>query len=521
MPKLKKTKSFSVSEESIEVDFKGTICECANLLKSGIKHQTIVLVAHDDIWNEVNVLNLGSDDSDLKSFDNFVKSMNLSLVDLGITKEEKKTDFSLKHEDFMYLSELFPEYNYIEISKLNDFEIKNVGRHGMAHLKESLIYLSSKNLSVNEYIEQSNNSKQKIIKEMKTEKIQELEVCPSNKTDITVEKIEVIQPEIVSDTPAKKPISLQLFEKLTPDRISELKGLNEAQLQIVKDNPVITITDKETYEIAKKTAAILLKASTNIDGSTGIEATATKYLNTFKNMLKTALQPIAKLTRDPYDKQKQIISAWENAELLKKQAEERAKLLKIKQRTDLLFAVPFSFNGTIYSIGNIYVTPSQIESSSDEEFSIIVENGKNVKIALDAEALKNSEKDKQIAELQAKLAALTGLSEMSNTEPENVEEPVKEPSINQAVNKTNQTEVTINKLSYSIPAIENELLNKLDMENLEHLEKPAYIKCRGYYVRGLIDVANSIEFILNDQEPNTLKKSERIANLCAILKQSV
>jgi len=76
-------------------------------------------------------------------------------------------------------------------------------------------------------------------------------------------------------------------------------------------------------------------------------------------------------------------------------------------------------------------------------------------------------------------------------------------------------------VSYNLPAENNKLLNALDLKNAEHLEKPAYIKCREYYVQGLIDVANEIEFILNDTAPNTVLKSKRIANLCAILKQSV
>ena len=77
------------------------------------------------------------------------------------------------------------------------------------------------------------------------------------------------------------------------------------------------------------------------------------------------------------------------------------------------------------------------------------------------------------------------------------------------------------KPAYILPSIENTLLNALDLKNVEHLEKPAYIKCRGFYVQGLIDTAKEIEFILNDNLPNAVKKSERIANLCEILKKSV
>jgi len=589
MPKLSKTKSFSVSNEIIEVDFQGQICEVANLLKSGILNQTIVLVAHNDKWYEINVLNLGGDDSNLQAFKNFVETMKLSLVDLGITTETtKKTSTVLTHDDFLMLSEKYPVADYIQISLLNDYNVKSGGKSSIDTLSDDLKVITRDGITVDRYIFRRENDKLELLKKskiMQTENVQELEVGPDNQTAIPVEKIvvpvnnievheAVVLPEVVVsienggeyikslpktdpvpndsyDLPktAKKPISIQVFETLTPERISELQGLNERQNEIVKQNPVITITDKASYELAKKTAATLLKASTAIDGSAGIEATATKYLNTFKNMLKTALQPIAKLTRDPYDKQKEIISSWENAELLKQQALEREKLQRIKLRTDELFAVPFTFNGSIYSIGTVYCTPSQVETATDEDFLIIVDNGKAIKQALDAEALVQSAKDQRIAELEAKLAKLEMLENMSNTEPEKVSPAT--PSVNnitfrnatgeiepnhkaeydlnntvQSVTdilnpdlKPNEVKKTVLSSTYNLPAQDNILLNRLDLENVEHLEKPAYIKCRGYYVRGLKDVGGLIIDILNNPDV-TIKKSVKLAELAEILTKS-
>ena len=542
MPKLSKTKSFSVSNEIIEVDFQGTISECANLLKSGITNQTIVLVSHADKWHEINVLNLGGDDSNLQAFKNFIETMKLSLVDLGITTEAtKKTTAVLTHDDFMGLSEKFPPHDYIEISSLNDYNVKSGGKASVDELRDWLKLCNRDNISIKQLINNREIEKQKSI--MSTKEVQELEAREDGQTAIPVEGIEVHDAVVVNSEKqqlpaAKKPISIQVFETLTPERISELQGLNESQLAIVKDNPVIQITDKKTHDQAKKTAAILLKASTAIDGSTGIEATATKYLNTFKTMLKNALQPIAKLTRDPYDQQKAIISAWENAELLREQAEQRLKLEKIKKRTDELFSVPFTFNGSIYSIGTVYCTPSQVETATDEDFFVIVNNGKAIKTALDAEALAQSAKDQRIAELEAKLAKLEMLENMSNTDiqPTKVEPtvivqkpmnngPSEVPATNTVVN--NQASVPANNTTskpaatYVLPDTENELLNRLDMKNIQHIENPNYLKCRGYYVQALIDAAGEIEFILNDNTPNAIKKSERISILCAILKKSM
>lgn len=532
MPTLKKTKSFSVSENTIEVNFKGTICECANLLKSGIQNQTIVLVAYSDKWHEINVLDIGGDNSDLTNFKNFIEQMGLSIVDLGIAKEEIKTDYSMKNQDFEDLSALFPDYYYLEISKLNDYEQKSVGRSGIYHLKETLKHLTVKKITVNDYIEKTEKNKLKIIQEMKakTENIEvvDFENVTENVTVSETAEVIVTEPTTTETAaPNKKQISIQVFETLTPERISEIQGLNEAQLKIVKENPVVKITDKETYEAAKKTRAILLKASTSIDGKDGVEQTATRYINTFKTMLKNALLPIAKLTRDPYNEQNEIISAWENAEELKKQTAERERLLKIKQRTDLLFAVPFTFNGTIYSIGNIVVLPSQIEALEDEDFNVLVENGKKVKISIDKEIEAQSQKDAEIEELKRKLAMLEGLANTDTSVAEPVAVAASHPAATstqpvatentKTVNPSNDSAVNMD--TYTLPNPNNTLLNKLDLEHAEHLEKPAYIKCRNYYIRGLNEVGVLLNDILIDTDV-TVKKSVKIAELAKILMDS-
>lgn len=632
MNKLSKPKSFSVSNETLEVNFKGTICECANLLKSGIMNQTIILVGYADKWHEINALDLGADNSDLQSFKQFVEVMKLSLVDLGIISEEIKTDYSLKHEDFMGLEKEFPKHYYYKISKLDEYEKKQGGYSGKFTLRMTLRAIDKQNLSIDEWISSCEKDKETRLnkidmkenlidkfKEAGNEKIvpkrdtlgnsniTELELTEGNQLGIPVKKIEKISeleysrnkqlyelgllfeprensfngfgffvsltsrvedpeedwnilinkitqeksknkvtPAVVaeiihvtentpiSSIPVKKPISLQVFETLTPERISELQGLKERQEDIVKKNPVVKITDKKTYAEAKNTAAILLKASTAIDGKEGIENTATKYLNTFKTMLKNALLPIAKLTRDPYDEQKTIISTWENAEILREQAEKRAKLAKIKARTDELFAVPFTFSGSVYSIGTVYCLPSQIESASDEDFKTIVENGKTIKTALDAQALIESEKDKEIEKLRAQLAALGALNEVSNTEsvatPANTvtETTVSNiPSSNPnsvgpqsgSMNQ-NKSPIVTTPAGYTMPPQENVLLNRLDLEHLEHIEKPAYLKCRSYYVRALNEVGTLMDEIMNNPDV-TIKKSVKITKLSEILKKSV
>lgn len=549
MPKLKKTKSFTVSNETVEVDFKGTICKCANLLKSGIKNQNIILVSYEDVWHEINVLDHGGDDSNLQAFAEFIKTMNLSLVDMGITKTENKTNYELKHSDFLQLSETYPDYSYIEISQLNDHNLKMGLKASMYQITDDLKYLSKNKITIEKHIENqllSINESIKKTKEMENKKIDLQPVNEAAEKTVNAEVIETSdfgkpRPTSGSLPPtgpgAKKLFSLQVFETLQPERISELQGVKENQLKIAKDNPVVKITDKASHELAKKTAATLLSASTSIDGKDGIATTANKYLNTFKSMLKNAFDPIAEITRVPYNEQKTIISEYEHAEEIKKQAAEREKLLKIQNRTNELFAVPFTFNGQIYSIGNVVVVPSQIETASDEEFKVLVSKGIEVKKQLDAEAADQAGKDAEIAALKAKLAKLEALEQMSNTDQgtENVvvnkgqqpgtSIPVKENvpangTVNSTATDSNSTATPPKTTpAYSVPSVENKLLNALDLEHAQHLENTNYIKCRNYYVRGLKDVATELNRILNDTD-KTVKKSDQIISLAKILLES-
>jgi hypothetical protein len=525
MPKLKKTRSFTVSNETVSVDFKGTICECANLLKSGIKNANIILIAYEDVWHEINVLDHGGDDSNLQAFAEFIKTMNLSLVDMGITKTENKTNYELKYSDFLQLSETYPDYSYIEISQLNDHNLKMGLKASMYQITDDLKYLSKNKITIEKHIENQLLSINESIKKTKEMENKKIDLQPVNEA-----AKKTVNAEVIETPPNKKLFSLQVFETLQPERISELQGVKENQLKIAKDNPVVKITDKASHELAKKTAATLLSASTSIDGKEGIATTANKYLNTFKSMLKNAFDPIAEITRVPYNEQKTIISEYEHAEEIKKQAAERAKLLKIQNRTNELFAVPFTFNGQIYSIGNVVVVPSQIETASDEEFKVLVSKGIEVKKQLDAEASEQAGKDAEIAALKAKLAKLEALEQMSNTETaaENITvnktpQPVPSEPVKGNVLATEPIDIaaipTKNTATYSLPSVENKLIKALDLKNAQHLENPNYIKCRNYYIRGLKDVATELNRILNDPD-KTVKKSDQIISLAKILLES-
>lgn len=196
----------------------------------------------------------------------------------------------------------------------------------------------------------------------------------------------------------KRPLSITVIGGLQPEKIQEFKDLKKNQEKIVKANPFIDVKDKESLERARVAASNLLKASTAIDGKQkGLADVTKKAFNTLKKTVDDFLLSASIITRTPYDKQKAAIDTYVNAEELRIAAEHEAELKRVKDRTDTLYAIPMLFNGEVYSIGSVYILPSQINEMSDEEFNKVVEQAKAV-----AETEKSAAQ--KIAELEAELA---------------------------------------------------------------------------------------------------------------------
>ena len=654
MAKLKKrTKSFESSEETILVEIEGLNYEAANLLKSGIKHQKIVLLAVDEIWHEIDVTLLGAEEipleediankktlgSNLQDFKAFVEGFMLKLSDLGITKEKIKTDYELKHENYVELESEFPKFDYIKISILNSYLKESSQTTGMYAIRQILKMLTERNFTIKDYISNCNAQKEEIINNKNSKIIQmksteetptvieknqtvmeetptdlafrkgnriiELTsygVVPSDSAEyfegigftVTISSIEddsdddwnslisrisaaaaaaaagiyplevgednqtaipeVISAEIlpftVTQNPViKKPVSLETISNLSPDRITELQGLKELQNKIVSENPFIKITDSKTLKKAKETEAVLLKASTAIDGTKGILTTFVTHANQFIKMGKDFLNPLAQITREAYDKQKLERVNYENAEAIKIQAAQKAALEKVNNRTSRLFSIPMVFNGEIYSIGSLFVLPSQIEKATDEEFESIVSQGIAIKNSLEAV---ESEKDKRIRDLEQKLAALGMIEKMDNTTeipqssgPEVLEDnspnlPLAPPIDNTPISIPNHVPAPTvqaptsanNAISngrfkpseiFIESASNNKILSNFDLEHLEFISANpmmlGFIKSRGYFIEGTKKTALEIKNILLNPD-QSVKKSVAIAELCEILLNS-
>lgn len=486
MPKLKKTKSFTVSEKTDTVEIEGAIYEIANLEKSRITNPNIILININDVWEEINVLNLGAENSNLKNFINFVSEMNITMSGLGFKIKNPSPNYSLKHQDFMDLQIEFPQFDYISISKLNDNLISKGLKTSKWELRGWLNALIRDKKTIQQFINE--NQKQMALKESIQEVTSEVKLIESNNE-----------------------ISIEVFSSLTPEKIKELQGIKEKQDLILKENPFIKVTDKITLETAKKSRAALLSASTSTEA---IETNATKFLNTFKGMIKTAIYELAKPTRQRHKLQDDEIKSWENAEAIRIAQEEREKLEKIQKRTNELFAIPMTFNGQIYSIGTLYVLPSQIEGLDDEKFLELVNQGKVIAKKIEDDKLAESKKDQEIAELKAKLEALSSANglpaeEIVVNKPEVISPEQKKPA--------EQPEPTPQKkqLAYQVPEPANTVLNAFDMQHAQLLENQAFLKYREGFIKGSISTVNEIIKIIDNGG-----KSKEIRDFAAIINQT-
>lgn len=634
-PKLNKPRGYEVSKETDTVTIHGKDYEIANLRKSGLTMQSVVLIAVDDKWHEIDASSYDGNGSDLQDFIKYVNTYNLTLLDFGITEQKPVVNYNLTHQDYMQLETEFPGYDYYKISKLDKYELANGGKSGNYSIREILRYLTRDNLTVDQYIKQTDEAKQKIINskpENKMAKLPEetrqtaetranqliglgmvfglstdggspeatghgftvsgtsietdseadwnaliIRIMAATGENLVAEAIaEIITPEAeakkepelgagltaeaaaatTNEAPAKKPVSLETISTLPAERITELAGLKLTQEAIVAANPIITITDKTTRDAAAKSVQLLLKASTAIDGKTGILANLVTKTNAFIKMGKDYLTPLAKITRDQHDAQKKILEAWDNSLLLKKQAEDKAKLLKIQERTKRLFDVPFIFNGEIYSVGTHYVMPSDIEKWTDEEFNEAVAKGE--KLVADQKTA-DSAKDDAIRKAAEVLRAFspeaadkilidaglmvptppeTPVAETTETEVKTGPPPTASTlaqnsgtSTPAAANPETKTPTTsgtrfVPSTEYVMPEPNNKVLNTFDVQHLGLIQaepiSPAFIKCRAYFVEGNRQVALEIKSILDGEAVvNNLKKSERIAALVDVVIASV
>jgi len=624
MKPLKRGNTASTHYETVSVD--GAPYKIYNLYTSGLLRKNTILIKIDDSLREITA------PSDLLAFKNRVITEKLSLSDLGVFDAiPEKTDYSIKPKDFQDLSESFPPHTPDEIMELHNYLLADHQKSCVYLLRTELKYMATKNLTVKKRIQESKNFKIEMKNTEKTFDITNPEHAKNRqrriksitdfykftydqesdsfvngtmkvKMDYLQEATEVdwydymvmIGEEIktkgenqpaepdaavsdVAETVAFEELpaepeaetglaTLETVLSIQPDKISDLKNLISKQESIAAANPFVAITDAKTLKLAKKHESALLKAST---GAEKIESDASKLLNSIKSTIKSLVTPAAKITREAHEKQKTERLRWENQEELRIQAERTAQLAKLNQRKTDLFNAGYIFNGELYNIGNLYVTGTQIETSSDEDFLKFITDGQQAK--KDAEAAETEtnkllkekqDLEKQLAEMKTKLAAMNAptpepvipVSDSVISVPEPIETPpAPEPAI-EIVDGLQQTVIqgmeqpkpvepapvapaptapaapVKSNIPYGYepetefkPALPgNKPLEAFDKAHKYFIQDvpltPAFIKVRSYYNLGAYGIAVAINDILTrPADPNGKQKSVMIKELCDIV----
>jgi len=369
---------------------------------------------------------------------------------------------------------------------------------------------------------------------------------------------EVVTSPVETDTPPTETITLESLSMLKPDSISDLQGLKSKQEAIAAANPFVAVTDAKSLKKAKTAKAALLKASTDTEK---IETNASKYLNTFKAMIKSIVSPAAQITRDLHQKQADEITRYEKAEEIRLAEERKKELEKINNRVSRLFAIPMVFNSEVYFIGTLYVTPSQIQTATDEEFESWIIQGNAIKSALDMTAKADEalriENEKLRAEIEAlkngKInpdfgalikeqvgvppapsdtppvgAAFTNLPPAPSNVAEssappasvipNTPLPVAPPVPTPAPLVSN---IKWQPETVFVPAADNDyIMAKFDMDNMEHVKSvpmnPNFIKARSYFRNGRLETAAAIRSIM---ESDAQGKGSLVMELVNIIEQ--
>ncbi|MEN5308787.1 hypothetical protein ABE425_14820 [Chryseobacterium cucumeris] len=98
------------------------------------------------------------------------------------------------------------------------------------------------------------------------------------------------------------------IETLDVNKLSELQGMREKQLQIVKDNPFVEITDNKSFDEAKKARTTLVTARTEIQNQDKLIASK---IQEFRKSVSAVSEELISITRPHEEKQQQEVKRWE------------------------------------------------------------------------------------------------------------------------------------------------------------------------------------------------------------------
>lgn len=115
------------------------------------------------------------------------------------------------------------------------------------------------------------------------------------------------------------------IETLDVNKLPELQGLREKQLQIVNDNPFIEIIDNKSFDEAKKRRTALVTARTEIQNQDKLIASK---IQEFRKSVAGVSEELISITRPHEEKQQQEVKRWEKV----KEEEKQEKLRQEEER---------------------------------------------------------------------------------------------------------------------------------------------------------------------------------------------
>lgn len=187
----------------------------------------------------------------------------------------------------------------------------------------------------------------------------------------------------------------------------------EAALQKIKDDysglTIAGVNDKDGYKAVADGLRVVVALRNKVDKR---RQELKRQIDAGSKSILAALEPVEKHLRDEKDKVDNEVARLE-------QEAREAEIRKFNDRTSKLFAIGFSFNGVIYVLGPLAVTPTEIKTKSDADFDTMyqqaVEVAQDLKSKQEAEAKRLAEieaREKALAEREAKLAAQSKIDKM-------------------------------------------------------------------------------------------------------------
>jgi hypothetical protein len=125
----------------------------------------------------------------------------------------------------------------------------------------------------------------------------------------------------MSETLEKTENTLILIENIDVNKLPELQGMKEKQLEIVRENPFVEIIDNKTYEDAKKARTTLVSARTEIQNQ---DKEIAKKIKKFRESVAGASEELISITRPHEEKQQSEVKRWE--EIKEREKQEKARI---------------------------------------------------------------------------------------------------------------------------------------------------------------------------------------------------